>query len=94
MVLRLLILRGVILKMDAYTAEALIELGTELLKEDEDRAELHFMGDDLYDLVHIDFDVVYSHFEELGYDCYFEEYAVMNEFNFEYEPAKVLVITK
>ena len=51
--------------MDAYTAEALIELGTELLKEDDDRAELHFMGDDLYDLVHIDMDEVYKHFENL-----------------------------
>lgn len=98
MVLRLLILRGVILKMDAYTAEALIELGTELLKEDEDRAELHFMGDDLYDLAHIDMDEVYKHFEDMGYDCYMVEEVLIDYSSDNYdslgEPMKTLVITK
>lgn len=84
--------------MDAYTAEALIELGTELLKENNERVELHFMGDDLYDLASIDMDEVYKHFEDMGYDCYMVEEILLDydfgSYDNTGEPMKTLVITK
>lgn len=82
--------------MDAYTAEALIELGTELLKESEDYVTLHFMGDDLYDLANIDMDEVFKHFEDRDYICYIldDEMLLDDADGYTYESMKTLVITK
>lgn len=80
--------------MEQYTTESIIEIATEQLKDFEDRTEIYFLGDDLYELDNIDLDTVYKHFENKGYDCYMEEFACEYEGTFELEPAKMLVITK
>lgn len=92
--MRLAILIGVDFKMEQYTTEGIIEIATEQLKDFEDRTEIYFLGDDLYELDNIDLDTVYKHFENKGYDCYMEEFACEYEGTFELEPAKMLVITK
>ena len=80
--------------MEQYTTEGIFEIATEQLKDFEDRTEIYFLGDDLYELDNIDLDTVYKHFENKGYDCYMEEFACEYEGAFELEPAKMLVITK
>lgn len=80
--------------MEEYTTQGLIELGTDMLEDNQDCIRLYFLGDEIYELDNIDLDVVYSHFEEMGYDCYMESYAIQSETTFDYEPVKVLVITK
>lgn len=80
--------------MEQYTTEGIIELAQGYLEDNEERCELYFMGEDLYELENIDFDKVYSYFENKGYDCYMEEGAVENDLTLELIPAKLLVITK
>lgn len=76
-----------------YTEESLIELGNGYLEETPERCELFFIGDDIYEFNNLDLDVVFDYFEDKGYICYTDEYAIDNG-NFELEPCKVLVITK
>ena len=80
--------------MEQYTTEGIIVLAEGYLEDNEERCELYFMAEDLYELENIDFDIVYKHFENKGYDCYMDEGAVENDLTLEPIPAKLLVITK
>ncbi len=76
-----------------YTEQAIIELGNGYLEETPERAEIFFIGDDIYEFHCLDLDEIYKYFEDKGYDCYVDEYAIETG-KFELEPCKVLVITK